>query len=331
MKQAVNRENITRYLLGRLPDEERDELTSQYFEDDDLFAEIMAVKDELVTEYRRGTLSPEDKAALEDFLRKYPPAVHELSLAKALDDYALQYVNDEQEAGIASSPYQKPWGNTPSLVASSRLHRAAVYAPTAVALILFASVVWLGITNQRMREDLARTREELSSARLSQQQRQAPQLGAGEEDALRTHVQELQAELDNVREDKATLENQLRKPLTLGSALQTIPVMILPAREGMQPRQVVLQPQKLKFEVTVAADQAFKSFYALIQRQDDGAVVVPRRSVRTRRTGDNVILVLEAPTNLFVTGTVYKLTIIGSGQDGEDEELGYEYFNIIKR
>lgn len=103
MKQAVTREKITRHLLGRLPEEERSELTDKYFEDDDFFTEIMAVKDELLDEYRRGLLEPEGRAAFEDFLRKYPPAGHELALAKALDDYALEHENELGEQSSAQN------------------------------------------------------------------------------------------------------------------------------------------------------------------------------------------------------------------------------------
>lgn len=327
MKQAVTREKITRYLLGRLPEAERSELTDRYFEDDDFFAEIMAVKDELLDEYRCGLLEPKDRAAFEDFLLKYPPAGHELALAKALDAYALEH---ENELGSQSSTGNLEREALPP--PRSAWERRATYTFAAAAVVLFVSVVWLGVNNRRIVGDLARVREELN-ARVSQDHITAGQAAKNKEgeEALRSSAEQLQAELDQERKDKAALEAQLRRPRTLAASTPTVSFTVRTTREAVEPRQLVLPSQKLKFEVNIEAEEGFERFFALIQKRDDGAVVWPSRAVRARRNHENLTLSFEVPASLFKAGTVYKLTIIGLRGSEDSEELGYEYFKVAKK
>ena len=50
----VNVDLMVRYLLGDLSDQERERLEQIYFADDDAFAQLSALEDELVDDYVRG-------------------------------------------------------------------------------------------------------------------------------------------------------------------------------------------------------------------------------------------------------------------------------------
>ncbi|HJQ24650.1 MAG TPA: hypothetical protein VKA60_12100 [Blastocatellia bacterium] len=60
-----DRQMITAYLLGELPEHEQQELEACYFKDHTLFAEVLAIEDELLDRYARGDVSFEEGARFE--------------------------------------------------------------------------------------------------------------------------------------------------------------------------------------------------------------------------------------------------------------------------
>jgi hypothetical protein len=56
---------LTRYWLGDLPPAEKDQLEENYFVDDDLFVELLDAKDQLISDYLGGQLSPGDRERFE--------------------------------------------------------------------------------------------------------------------------------------------------------------------------------------------------------------------------------------------------------------------------
>lgn len=302
MEQMVTRTTIVRYLLGQLPDEERRELTDRYFEDDDLFADILAVKDELLDDYRRGALTPADKIAFEEFLRKYPSAEHELELARALDDYAHQH----PEQADATTPAWNPI-RVVSRLLSQPLYRPVIYTLSSIVLVAIAGMWVLAVKNRHLNELLTSSKDEVIAAR------------------------DLRAELERERKEKAALEERLRIPLTAATDTQTIAFSLAVARDSVEARRLIISPQKIKFEVSVEVEKSFRKYEALIQIRGDVNAIWPRHAVPARRSGNYVTLSIEVPVDRFKIDTVYKLTAIGVEDNQNSEELGSEYFTVIKR
>lgn len=313
MKQAVAKTIIVRYLLGRLPDEERKELTDRYFEDDDLFADIVAVKDELLDNYRHGALAPEDKVAFEEFLRKYPLAEHDLALIQALDNYSHQYPEEmgAGEVALAQNPV-RIISSAPSVPQKRRVR----FALAAVALVaVFGVITWLVVDNRRLAADNQRLDDNLTRFKKETADSQ----------------ERLQNDIDRERKEKAVLQERLGSPIIIAPDTYAFAFRLSGDREGVEPRPITLSPQKIRFEASVGADDGFSRYEALIQRQDYGDVVWPPRTVPIRRVGNDILLSFETPAALFKDGQVYKLTVIGVGENKNSKELGYQYFKVVKR
>jgi anti-sigma factor RsiW len=60
-------ERLVQYLLGELPDEERDQLEAEYLGNSELHDELVAVEDELIYAYVGGRLSPSQSSSFERF------------------------------------------------------------------------------------------------------------------------------------------------------------------------------------------------------------------------------------------------------------------------
>jgi hypothetical protein len=63
--EAENENLIRRFLLGKMPEEERFEFENRFVAEADLFEQIAAVEDELIEKYVRGWMRPEESAEFE--------------------------------------------------------------------------------------------------------------------------------------------------------------------------------------------------------------------------------------------------------------------------
>jgi hypothetical protein len=73
-----------RYLLGEMSEEERLALEERYFADEDVFAALLAVEDELVEAHLDGTLPAGDRARFERLFLSTPASRHQIRLAADL-------------------------------------------------------------------------------------------------------------------------------------------------------------------------------------------------------------------------------------------------------
>ena len=65
MKQpSENQILMRRYLTGELSERERDELEEKYFNDDELFGELLESEERIIDDYRRGQLAPSERERL---------------------------------------------------------------------------------------------------------------------------------------------------------------------------------------------------------------------------------------------------------------------------
>lgn len=72
------------YLLGRLPQERRDELQEQFFEDDASYDRLLEAEQDLIDEYARGTLSAKDARDVEAGLLASVERREDVRFARAL-------------------------------------------------------------------------------------------------------------------------------------------------------------------------------------------------------------------------------------------------------
>src|SRR5215470_10491503 len=77
---SYNSTLLTRYLLGDLPPAEKDQLEENYFVDDDLFVELLDAKDQLISDYLGGQLSPGDRERFERRFLTMPGCQSEVEL-----------------------------------------------------------------------------------------------------------------------------------------------------------------------------------------------------------------------------------------------------------
>src|SRR5437763_13029071 len=183
-------EMMTRYLFGELSEAEQARLEERYFTDTQTFEQLAQLEAELIDDYARGRLSTQMRARFERAYLRNPNRRARLNFSEALtarlDQTAASPVAEQTNMRAASL-----WQRVSSLLTGER--RALAFSMALALLVLSSVSVWLLIHSQRLRQDLARTRDAQSAQ--AQQEREAEQQLASE----RARTQELTAELERAR------------------------------------------------------------------------------------------------------------------------------------
>ena len=139
---------IRRYLLGRLPEQERDRLEARLLSDGAAYRQVLATEGELIDQYVDGELAAADRRAFEERLLAVERIRERVGFARGLRALAAE------EAAAAPAPGRRPGraarggrgGRVAALLGLGRLSPAPAFAPAmAAALLLLVGVSgWLG-------------------------------------------------------------------------------------------------------------------------------------------------------------------------------------------
>src|SRR5262245_20440297 len=136
-EMSYNSTLLTRYLLGDLPQAEKDRLEENYFVDDDLFVELLDAKDQLISDYMDGQLSPGDRERFERRILTMPGCQSEVVLARFLPPSLMRRsLTREQKSSVQPRNWRQ------SIFDALRpSHPLAGLAATAL-LIVGAAAIW---------------------------------------------------------------------------------------------------------------------------------------------------------------------------------------------
>ena len=138
-------DNVTRYLLGELSEQEQAALEEKYFSDPQVFNEVLKVESELVDAYARGQLSTEMRERFEQSYLKHPARRQRVEFAKALTTRI-----DERTASVTNADLRASWKQR--LLATFGGRGRPLRFATALVIVLVVLVgVWI-LLNSRERQ-----------------------------------------------------------------------------------------------------------------------------------------------------------------------------------
>jgi len=308
-------EMMTRYLFGELSEAEQARLEERYFIDARTFEQLAQLETELIDDYARGRLSKQMRARFERAYLRNPSRRARLKFGEALTARLDQ---------TASSPVAEPasrraaslWQRASSLLTSGR--RAPAFSMAAALLVLSAVSVWLFIQSQRLRQDLARTRDAQSAQ--AQQGREAEQQLASE----RTRTQELIAELERAR-----AEAQPQPPTAPVASLVLIVGGARAVDTGAPPTLVLRkETQQVRLQLKLK-ENAYQSYQLTLQAVG-GEEILNRQHFKPLANKSGASFVLTLPASQVKAGD-YILTLRGYRQSGELEDVSQSLFRVEKK
>jgi len=148
-------ELATRFLLGKLPDEEQAAIEEEYFQNNKLFEDILIAENDLTDAYVLGRLSPDDSALFEARLLISPHQRQRAAFAHTFIEYAARQPVDEP---VPPRPFLSRLFNTalpPFFVRPIVSYSIA----SAIVLLVAGGAFWWVSTNSHHFGDLATTNE----------------------------------------------------------------------------------------------------------------------------------------------------------------------------
>jgi hypothetical protein len=328
-RKAIDREKLTVYLLGKLPEEEHDAIAEQYFIDDELFDRLLEVKSDLIDRYVRGQLPAEDRPRLESYLNKQPDGWHEVAVARALTS-----IIDEEEA------VEKPEATRPAVATQAseavgwRQWLAAWLAQPstawAVAILLITVgglLAWLIPHNRRLSH---------SNQQLLAQMRERDALHEQSSREAEGRLTETQAEAAQLRQELER-ERQLRESLPpIPSPAVALPLISWPLsftglRAPGQPSETVrLDPKAKTIALTIPTrgGQKYTGYEVELKTEDGRHILWKDNQPYTPPIQRGQNIVFHRPAKDF-TEASYKLTLtLISAREAKTRDY---YFTVARQ
>jgi hypothetical protein len=322
-KELANHKVLEKYLLGELDEKERSEIAERYFEDDDLFEELLVVETELLDKLACGLLNEKEQQAFKQYLDKLPEGQQKLAVARAMHEFTDEDRARADQLLKEYVPVSVSWWRSVLPLPSSSPARLQ-YIMVAGLVVLVVGLLFLFIQFRQLRHDNDQLR-----AQVSNLQNEKVSL----EEAARTS----RSDVERIRqlEEQLKLEQQTNDAQAehLASLQPTEPVTVSweltpPLRSMNQPDSVAL-PRSVKFvslTLPVEIDSQLLNARAVIQTTT-GQQRREAAGLRVNKAGKSVSFKLPAS---YFTETSYKLTLVQ--QDKDNQELSQDfYFTVTRR
>lgn len=298
---------IRRYLLGRLPESEQIAMEERFFEDRELLGEMRAVERDLVDEYVRGQLAPEEKAVFERHYLSTPGHVERVAFARDL--LALADAAPAPESSERREPFWRNW-------------LAFVQMPQFAMGAALAMIALLAIFGPLFYRERARWQRELAQAE-TERAAQRERLRAMEQQIAkgRTDAAQLAAELEGLRrqpppppaESRTTIFSFLLLPVSRGSAEQ-------------QTLRLAPNAAQVRLQMKIAAGEY--DSYRIRLESVDGGDAWESAAVTARPAGKALLLSAPVPARKLPPGD-HILTLSGLAPDGTANILETYSFRVL--
>jgi hypothetical protein len=323
---------LVRYLLGDLPEEQQVEIEERAFSDHQYLRNIQAVESELIDEYVRGGLRADERRRFEERFFASAERRSKVEFSRALATVAPEFTAAGRAVLPRTAPLPGLWQHVHGAFLAA-LSRPARYALAAAALLVVLGSTWLIVESFRLRGQLAQLRAEQESREHEQQ---ALQQQIADEKARRENLSgQLERERQQ-REHSDQLIGELQRQLEQSTTQPSQSVVSLALWPGLargggaRPKLVLTQSARLvKVQIGIEPEDEYQSLRVEL-RGPTGQPVWTQGDLKGRhvRTGRSVILNL--PANLLGAGQ-YELSLKGTAAAGTIDDIGYYYFDVVKK
>jgi len=298
VSKASTDDQLTRYLLGELPEGESAALEEEYFGDDACFERLLALEDELIDDYVRGALPATRHAQLDRRLRE-TGQWRRVQFARALS----------QRFGANS---QTPRTAATRVVIPLLRRRAEVFVGAlAAALLLFAVAAGsFSLRNAALRGELARA-EELQRS-------------------LVKRSEELQRSLDAEQAQKEAALRQLNQAHAEGKTSKPARFLLLGTVRGGVANRIHLSPEVDPVVLLAPGEEIPYPLYRGTLRTAAGESMLQARLQSSSSATEGTTLAIEVPSRLLTPGQ-YVLTVEGRAQRGKWEGVRDYPFEVIRK
>jgi Skp family chaperone for outer membrane proteins len=362
-----NNQALNEYLLGSLPDAEAEHFDELSFTDDEFADALKIAEKDLVDAYIHDELSG---ATLDKFKTHYlasPMRREKVEFAKAFQVFAGKNIAPaaaEIKTFVETKPKRNLTGLLSSIFTFSRPVAQLGFAFAVLALVFFGGWLWRENSRQQFEMSQANANREQIQQReteLAEREKQLQDEAANLSFAVNSaNNSETERELAQVREERARLEQQLKKQMQERQRLaeqrklaeqqraeqqrvaQTVPpvspnrvgiasFILVPSLRGSNRIQSVSIPANT---ASVAANleletDEYITYRAVLRSPSDNRILWQSGKLKSNKVGENKRLKLSFPAALLKP-QIYSIEVSGIAADGEAEIISDYSFRVVR-
>jgi len=321
VEALLSEQKIVRYLLGELSEEEQVEIEDLAFENQKVLQEIVAVEQDLIDNFISGDIPEAQRYAFASHFFASEERRKKLAFARALATVVNQ--RPAPDIDVATVP---SWRTKLAAFFSSPI---AAYSFGVASLLLFFVGSWLVVDRIRLRSEIAqlRTAQESQTA----QNRQLEKDLADE----RLRNQELMANRGTPPSLAPTPEIQPESPPkpTTPTSPVVVALSLLPgiSRGSNSVPQLAIAHDVSLVSLKIGIDpQENYRRYRVELRTENGRQVLAQGNLLARVGARGRSIPLSVPASALGNGR-YELTLKGITESGTSEDVGFYYFDVVKK
>ena len=323
---------LAQYLLGELPEEQQVEIEDRAFSDQEFMASITSVENDLIDEYVRNEMPAADRRRFESRFLASESRRKRVEFAKALAQF-LPEIRVTERGTRNVSATRSSWRDALAAFING-LNPAGRIALTTAILLILVGGAWVITQTLILRSQLARLQAQQSSRENSQQTLEQ-QLATE-----RRRNEELATQLNQEKQQRAQSDESLRRltetvnqqqteaPRSIIASLTLLPGI---SRSATTQPKLVLPPNAsvARLQIGIEPEENYKSFGVEL-RTAGGRPVWTRDSLIARSSRGGRLIRLTLPASALLPGE-YELRLKGVPESGPAEDVGFYYFEVMKR
>ena len=330
--EPIDEQQIVRFLLGELPEDERQGVEGRLFQDDSFYSLVLAIQEELADSYVQGELTADQRKQFESHFLKSPRRKERVDFAAVFAGALVQNDHAQSAVSPAAASDAKWWSSFTAFVP-----RLVPIAAGALALILLVAASALYLQNRRLKNDVLQSQSDRDSfirqsqsdrqtldGKVDQLQREIATLRAQGGD-LEAKVQEKQKELD-------ALQRSSRVPRVQPSSGALASFILSPGlkRGEDEPEKIIIAPDAklVQLQLLLQRQEKYKTYIAEI-RTARGNLISSKGGLTVTRTDYGQVVSIDVPANQLLAGE-YELALKGVDQNNL-AVVGYYYFLALRR
>lgn len=322
---------IAQYLLGELTDEQQVEIEDRAFTDQEFMAGITSVENDLIDEYVRDQMSQSHRRRFESRFLASESRRKRVEFARALAQLLPETRVTERETRTVSVT-RSSWRDALAAFFHG-LNPTSRFALVAATLLILLGGAWLIIQTLTLRSQLSRLQAQQQSQHNNRETLQ------GQVESERRRNEELLAQLNQEKQQRAQTDESLRRltesvnqpteaPRSIIASLTLLPGI---SRGATTQPKLLLPPNAnvAQLQIGIEPEENYKSFGVEL-RTAGGRPVWMRDSLTARSSRGGRSIRLTLPASALLPGE-YELRLKGMSDSGPPEDVGFYYFEVMKR
>jgi hypothetical protein len=325
IEAPFSEQNIRLYLLGELSEQEQVEIEDRAFEDQRVLEQILAVEQDLIDDYVSGDIPEENLPRFQNHFLASAERKKKVTFAKTLAAVANATVLNEGPAP-AIKVDAPSWH---AKLTAFFTRPVIAYSFAAASLVLFIVGSWLVVDRIRLGSEIAQFR--------TIQESQTAQNRQLEKDLVdeRLRNQELMANRGAAPQQTPTPKLQPETPQqpTTPTSPVVVALSLLPGisrSSNSLPRLAIAKDVSLvRLQIGIDPKENYRR-YRVELRTENGRQVLAQGNLSARGGTRGRNIPLNVPASVLGNGR-YELTLKGITESGATEDVGFYYFDVLKK